>query len=87
MSYAEQGYHGSFECKGCLMTFDKADPNHGASGYCCQCEIARGMILLHKTDEENREEQIRTKIAIAGTVIHHPFRSAMYKNRGIHTNQ
>ena len=60
--------HGEFTCKNCHTTFEKATPTHGAGGYCCQCEIALGILLIHDTPEENHIEQIRTRAAINGYV-------------------
>lgn len=66
MSYAEQLYEdfGRFICKSCHTTFPKADPLHGSSGFCSQCEIALGLVKIHATEEENRLEQLRTRAVI-----------------------
>lgn len=65
--YPEQRFDfGEFTCKSCGSTFDKADPKHGASGMCCQCEIGHGLIKIHGDDEEaNAREQRDTKMVIA----------------------
>lgn len=65
--YPEQRWgFGEFICKSCGATFHKADPQHGASGMCSQCEIAHGLIKIHGDDEEaNARERRDTKMVIA----------------------
>lgn len=56
---------GEFTCRNCTATFPKADPAHGASGYCAQCEIALGIVRLHESDANNASEQARARGAVA----------------------
>lgn len=65
-AYPEQRWdYGEFTCNSCGATFERADPKHGASGMCCQCEIAHGLIKIHGDNEEtNAREQRETKIVI-----------------------
>lgn len=67
MSYATQSYEdfGSFKCQFCHATFSKADPLHGSSGFCCQCEIALGLLKIHDNEEANKLERLRTRAVIS----------------------
>lgn len=58
--------YGEFTCNSCGATFERANPKHGASGMCCQCEIAKGLVKLHGDDEEaNARERRDTAAMIA----------------------
>lgn len=59
--YFISGDFGEFTCRNCRMTFQKASADHGSTGLCCQCQIAFGEIKIHATDEENKQEERRTR--------------------------
>lgn len=62
-----------FTCNYCGLATNKATESHGDSGYCVQCEIAFGLIKIHKDPEENQMERVLTMAIVTN------YRMAMRK--------